>query len=203
MYSRAEELGLDSVLFSEHGRKSSVDWFSSFADEVRGLDAGRCTPLVGLETKVADFEGSLDTTESIIGVCDLVMASVHRFPHELNPRGNPDNLSADEVIETEFRLARAAISNPLVDILGHPFGMCLRRFKVTPPDARFLDLIEVAAEHQVCFEINAHYHEDLWKLIRWCQELGAPISLGSNAHDTHSVGRVLDSLEADASRASN
>jgi putative hydrolase len=197
MYARAEELNLETVLFSEHGRKTSVDWFGAFAEEVRALDVGNCTPLVGLETKVADFDGSLDTTEAITRECDLVMASVHRFPNEIHPRGNPDNLSDEEVIETEFRLACAAASNPLVDILGHPFGMCIRRFKVIPPDSRFLALIEVAAKHQVAFEINPHYHDDLWQLIGWCQTLGAPISLGSNAHDTLTVGLVLDRLEAE------
>ncbi len=201
MYSRAVDLGLECVLFSEHGRESSVDWFPAFADEVRALERRSCTALVGLETKVVDFEGNLDTTQAIVRECDLVMASVHRFPAELNPRGNPDRLSPEEVIETEFRLARAALANPAVDILGHPFGMCLRRFEVTPPDSSFMALIEVAAEYQVAFEINPHYHQDLWKLIKWCQAAGAPISLGSNAHHVDAVGRVLDRLRAEVSDA--
>ena len=194
MHRRAEELELKCVLFSEHGRRSSGDWFPSFADEVRQLKGDFCRALVGLETKVTNFDGELDTTDAIVGECDLVMASVHRFPKEVNPHGNPDNLSADEVIETEFRLARAALSNPKVDILGHPFGMCLQRFGVAAPDDLFLELIEEAARFQVAFEINPQYHKDLWKLIGWCVELGAPISLGSNAHDLDSVGRVLESL---------
>ena len=198
MHARAEEIGLETVLFSEHARKSSGDWFSSFANEVRALPGDQCRALVGVETKVSDFDGTLDTTPSILAECDLVMASVHRFPNETYPQGNPDDLSPEDVIDTEFRLACAAASNPDVDILGHPFGMSLRRFAVTPPDSRFLELIEVAARYQVAFEINPQYHTDLWKLIGWCRTLGAPISLGSNAHSVDTLGRVHVSLEGGA-----
>ena len=71
MYSRAVDLGLECVLFSEHGRESSVDWFPAFADEVRALERRSCTALVGLETKVVDFEGNLDTTQAIVRECDF------------------------------------------------------------------------------------------------------------------------------------
>ena len=38
--------------------------------------------LVGTEVKIKDFDGNLDINKSIRKKCDLVMASVHRFPGE-------------------------------------------------------------------------------------------------------------------------
>jgi len=82
MYDQALREGLAMVLFSEHARKNSGDWFERFVGEVRALPQGTCRVLVGVETKVADYDGSLDCHDQILKSCDLVMASVHRFPGE-------------------------------------------------------------------------------------------------------------------------
>jgi len=37
VYSAAVNNNLSTILFSEHSRKSSTDWFQKFADEVRAL----------------------------------------------------------------------------------------------------------------------------------------------------------------------
>jgi len=195
MHSAAVERGLRCVLFSEHARKTSGDWFGRFADEIRALPSESCRALVGVETKVEDFSGALDTTEAIVSKCDLVMASVHRFPGEKGVVRGFADVDPDEAVETEFKLAMAVLDNPWVDILGHPFGMSYRRFSRRPDEARFRKLIEKAALKGVAVEINGHYHPDPWTLIGWCREAGARVSLGSNAHETASVGQVIRILE--------
>jgi histidinol phosphatase-like PHP family hydrolase len=84
-----------------------------------------------------------------------------------------------------------------VDILGHPFGMCYRRFKLTPPEDKFHALIEKAAKTGVALEINPQYQPDPWRLIEWCRQGGARISLGSNAHSTTTVGRITRVLRGE------
>ena len=60
MYERASKLGLKSILFSEHARKSSEDWFYKFANEIRLLPKSPCQALVGVEAKVVDFDGNIE-----------------------------------------------------------------------------------------------------------------------------------------------
>ncbi|MCG3175899.1 MAG: DNA polymerase/3'-5' exonuclease PolX [Candidatus Omnitrophica bacterium] len=195
MYASALKCGLTHVLFSEHARKTSGDWFGRFADEVRSLPRGSCRALVGVETKIEDLEGTLDCTPEILGLCDLVMASVHRFPGERGVVRGFDEVTRQEAPETEFRLALSILKNPNVDILAHPFGMCYRRFGAPPSDELMRELIRAVARTPVAFEINCHYHPDPWKLARWCVEEGARISLGSNAHNVSEVGRIVRALE--------
>jgi len=191
MHSRAIECGLEWVLFSEHARRTSGEWFDEFAQEVRALPTDSCRALVGVECKVDDFDGTLDAREGILSTCDLVMASVHRFPGEVTfLKGDAAGYSKKEAIDLEFRLAMAALANPLVDILGHPLGMCCRRFGHEAPEDAMRALIAEAANTGVAFEINCHYHADPWQLIDWCHSAGAPIALGSNAHSVSEVGRI-------------
>lgn len=195
MHSRAVEVGLEVVLFSEHARRSSGEWFEEFASEVRALPSESCLALVGVESKIDDFDGTLDAREGILELCDLVMASVHRFPGEVVFEvGDAAGYSKQQAIDLEFRLARAALNNPRVDILGHPFGMCYRRFGFAPPEDKMRELIEEAAGTGVAVEVNCHYHPDPWRLIDWCEAAGAPISLGSNAHSLETVGRIRRTL---------
>jgi putative hydrolase len=191
MYQEAVRCGLKTILFSEHARKSS-DWFGKFAKEIRALPQLGCVAHVGVEVKALDFEGNIDCSDQIVEECDLVMGSVHRFPGEEGiVKGARSELAPKEIVDTEFRLASAMLDNPTVDILGHAFGMCYRRFGIAPPRERFIALIEKAARTRVAFEVNAHYHPDPWFLIRACRDAGATISLGSNAHVRGEVGRIL------------
>lgn len=195
MHEQAVASNLEYVLFSEHARKTSEEWFERFAREIRSLPSQGCQALVGVETKVEDFEGNIDCTDKILAHCDLVMASVHRFPDKKGAVRDFNDVSAEEAVETEFHLAEAVLDNEKVDILGHPFGMSYRRFGCVPSEEKIIALIRKAAKKRKAFEINCYYHPDPWKLIRWCQQYGAYFSLGSNAHEIGDVGRVIKVLE--------
>lgn len=90
MHRAAIAAGLRTVLFSEHARASSGDWFGKFAAEVRALPAERCKALVGAEVKVLNAQGELDIADTVRRECSLVMASVHRFPGETDIRKGRD-----------------------------------------------------------------------------------------------------------------
>jgi putative hydrolase len=195
MYESAVSYGLERILFSEHARKTSEEWFHRFASEIRALPKGGCEAFVGVETKVVDLDGNLDCTPNIISDCDYVVASVHRFPGERGKVTGIGNISQKEALDLEFRLACLILENKDVDILGHPFGMCYRRFHVRPDEDRIRFLIEKAAKVKVAFEINSYYHPNPWELINWCKEEGAIFSLGSNAHNSNDVGRITRVLE--------
>ncbi|MCH7780009.1 MAG: hypothetical protein IH848_04120, partial [Acidobacteria bacterium] len=42
------------------------------------------------------------------------------------------------------------------------------------------------------------YHPEPWRLVAWCREAGAVVSLGSNAHRTAEVGDIVRALEGRA-----
>ncbi len=197
MYQQSVAVGLQAILYSEHGRKTSEDWFFTYVDEVRNLPSGPCVPFVGLESKIEDFGGSLDATEDMVSACDLVMGSVHRFPGEEGQIRGFGEIDPSEAVETEFHLSMAALENPALDILGHPFGMSYRRFGVEPDEEKVLTVIEQAAKNNKAIEINSRYHPAPWLWIRWCLEAGAMISLGSNAHELASVGQIIRILKGE------
>lgn len=198
MYESALANNLSTVLYSEHCRKTSVDWFPRFAEEVRELPTSPCTAYVGAECKIESIDGSIDIGPAISDLCDFVMASVHRFVDDNGASIPFDVTPPDQAMELEFRLSWAALANPLVDILGHVFGMSYRRFKAQPSDDQIRALISRAAEFGVAVEINSHYHPDRRKMLTWCQELGAPVTFGSNAHTLDAVGAILRGLSHDS-----
>ena len=195
VYRTAIECGLETVLYSEHSRKTSTDWFPSFAAEVQALPSSPCKAYVGTEVKVESFAGDIDTVPAISDLCDFVMASVHRFI-DVNGRTREfSETDPSEAVELEFNLTWAVLANPQVDILGHMFGMCYRRFMVTPPDEKICALISRAAEFGVAVEINSHYHPNARKMIQWCRDFNALITFGSNAHTLESVGAIMRLLD--------
>ena len=201
VYAAAVEHKLTTVLYSEHSRKTSTDWFAAFAAEVRALPSTPCKAYVGTEVKVETLAGDIDTVPAITDLCDFVMASVHRFV-DAQGRSIPfDDVNPDDAVDLEFQFAWAALANPLVDILGHMFGMSYRRFKVIPPDDKIQALIARAAEFGVAVEINSHYHPDPYRMIQWCRDYGARITFGSNSHTLDSVGQIMRLLDSKAENA--
>lgn len=194
MYDAAVAAGLREICFSEHARKTSTDWFGQFAGEIRALPTAPVKAWVGVEAKVDDFSGALDSAPGIVDLCDVVMASVHRFPGETGTITGTRPMPAREASEIEARLSLAVLDNPVVDVLGHPFGMTIRRFGGAPTDDQVDAVIEKCARTGVAFEINSRYHTDPWGLLSRCREAGAPVSLGSNAHAVSEVGQIQGAL---------
>ena len=60
VYRTACEMKLDTILFSEHSRKTSTDWFSDFAAEVRALPKKPCPWMtVAVESTAATWPFNL------------------------------------------------------------------------------------------------------------------------------------------------
>jgi len=192
MYKSACSKGLDVVLYSEHARYKSVDWFKNFAQEVRSIKKKKCLPLVGVESKILNYKGEIDIHPKIARECDLIMGSVHRFPGEdgINLKRHISKYKKKEAIEIEFELSIAALKYSSIDILGHPFGMSYSRFKTQPPWKLIIELIKTAKKYKKAFEINSKYHKQAKKMISKCLEYETLISLGSNAHSVKEVGKI-------------
>jgi len=129
--------------------------------------AGRIRILKGTECDILR-DGSLDFTDDVLATLDFVVASIHSL----------FNLSPEEQTQRMLR----AISNRYVDIIGHPTGRILlgREGYALDLDA----VIDAAAEHGVCIEINAHPSRlDLdWRYLHRARDKGIKIPIDPDAH---------------------
>lgn len=194
MYEAACQLNLECILFSEHARKSSISWFGSFASEVRALPKKPCRALVGVETRIIDFNGNIEIDNDIISLCDLVIGSIHRFPGKEGVPLQFKEVSQNEALEIEFNLAEKLLDNPSIEILGHPMGMCYSRYGIAIPDSKMFQLIEKAKIKGIAFEVNSKYSADPLKYVQMCRDVGTLISLGSDAHSKEEVGNIINVL---------
>lgn len=201
VYSAAVASGLNTILYSEHSRKTSTDWFKSFADEVRALPFSPCRAYVGTEVKIESRSGDIDTTAAISDHCDFMMASVHRFIDSKDRTIQFADTDPEQAVDLEYALTWAVLPNPKVDILGHMFGMSYRRFAKVPPDSMIRNLIARAAEYGVAVEVNSYYHPNALQMVRWCQEFDARIAFGSNAHALQEVGAIMRQLDSESADA--
>ena len=190
VYNKSNQIGLKFILYSEHSRKSSGKWFKNFHNQVRNLNIKNCIPMVGTEVKILNFKGDLDIAKKNFKLCDLVMASVHRFPGEkaIKKKKKFNIKNKKNAIETELQLLLAACKNKKTDILGHPFGMSIKRFGIPPKLSYFEKVIKSAKKNHKIFEINLHYHKKIFKkLIKLCLKYNCLMSFGSNAHSINEI----------------
>lgn len=123
--------------------------------------------LTGTEVDILE-DGSLDYTDDILTRLDVVIASVH------------SHFRQDE--NTMTRRIIKAISNPHVDILGHPSGRLLGRREPYAVDLEAV--LEAAARTQTVLEINASPERldltDYW--VKRAREMGIVLAANSDAH---------------------
>src|SRR5712692_4675152 len=129
--------------------------------------AGRIRILKGTECDILR-DGSLDYADDVLATLDFVVASIHSL----------FNLSEEEQTRRMLR----AISNPYVDIIGHPTGRIL-----LSREGYSLDIdavIDAAAAHGVCIEVNASpLRLDLdWRYLHRARDKGIKIPIDQDAH---------------------
>jgi len=136
-------------------------------DQLNKEYAGRLYILKGTECDILR-DGSLDFSDDVLATLDFVVASIHSL----------FNLPPEEQTQRMLR----AISNRYVDIVGHPTGRILlgREGYVLDIEA----VIDAAAEHGTCIEINAHPSRlDLdWRYLHRARDKGIKIPIDPDAH---------------------
>jgi DNA polymerase (family 10) len=113
-------------------------------------------------------DGSMDFPDDILAKLDVVVASVHT------------GFSMSEADATA-RIIRA-VSNPHVDILGHPTGRLLLRRQGYPLDHGAV--LDACAKYNVAIELNANpWRLDIdWTWIPEAVERGVRVSINPDAH---------------------
>jgi DNA polymerase (family 10) len=175
MAEHCRSIGLEYFGICDHSRSAfyanglSVDRVLEQHREIDALNQ-EFAPfriLKGIESDILP-DGSLDYPDDILGLFDIVVASVH------------SGLKMDKTKATE-RLLKA-ISNPYTTVLGHPTGRLLLAREGYPVDMEAV--IDACVAHNVVIELNANpYRLDLdWRWIRKAVLKGAQISINPDAH---------------------
>src|SRR5688572_11180256 len=149
--------GLDEHRAVMHARR-----VREIGDRLEGI-----TLLAGIECDIR-ADGSMDLADDCLAELDVVVASVHSA------------FNQDEAQMTD-RMLRA-ISNPFVDIIGHPTGRILLRRDPYKLDVN--RLIAAAAEAGVALEINCQAHRlDMSDSnAKAARDRGATIVISTDSH---------------------
>jgi DNA polymerase (family 10) len=145
---------------------------------IRELDKqmeGRVRVFAGVELDILP-DGRLDLDDEVLAQMDMVIASVHsRFDQSRE--------------EMTVRVLKA-LENPYVRVLGHPTGRLLLRREPFALDMGAV--LRRAAELGVAVEHNAAPERlDLCdRDLRLAKELGCPIIIGSDSHDSGNLGKM-------------
>jgi DNA polymerase (family 10) len=181
MARAAKAAGLQYVAITDHSQALAM---ANGLDERRAVEhAGHVrslnqrlegiTLLAGIECDIR-ADGTMDLADDCLAQLDIVIASVHSA------------FNLDEARMTE-RILRA-ISNPYVDILGHPTGRLI--LKREGYQMRFEQIVAAAAAAGVALEINSQVDRlDLDdSRARLAKERGVKIVIDSDAHSPAALG---------------
>ena len=165
---RAAEIGLKTLAFTEHVRRSS-SWVPQYIQEIQSLrESSKINVIIGFEAKILP-DGSIDCLEEYSRT-HLTIASFH-------------NAYSDK--KKWMNALIKAIENPHVNIIGH-----LAPEPSFELDGREIDFIASrTALHEKIVEINAKYHRPPKDWILAFRNKGVRFHLGSDAHSVSEIGR--------------
>ena len=183
MAMAAKEAGLAYIAITDHSQSlamaNGLDERRALAHaaRIRAVDAEGLgiRLLAGIECDIKP-DGSLDLADDCLAALDIVVASVH-------------SAFTQERREMTDRVIRA-ITNPHVDILGHPTGRMLLKREAYPIDVEAV--IDAAAPLGIAIEINSQpYRLDLHDVhARLARDRGVPIVISSDAHARHAFAML-------------
>jgi histidinol phosphatase-like PHP family hydrolase len=165
---RAAEVGLKTLAFTEHVRRSS-SWVPQYIKEIKNLrESSMTNVIIGFEAKILS-DGSIDCLEEY-SEAYFIIASFHSVYSDKKKW-------MDALIKT--------IENPHVNVIGH----------LAPEPTFHLDDGEInfiasrIVLHEKIVEINAKYHRPPRDWILSFREKGVRFHLGSDAHSVSEIGR--------------
>ena len=176
LVAAAEAFGHEYLCISDHATGPGMvggvgvedDELLEQLEEIERIDAAvEIDVFAGVEANV-DAEGEISVRDDVLEALDLVVAS----PHSALDQGYDE--ATDRLV--------AAVSNPHVDVLGHPTGRLLNRRQGLEFSIR--DVAAAAAASGTALEVNANPHRlDLnGGMVRASIEEGATIAINTDAH---------------------
>jgi putative hydrolase len=195
--ARARELNLNAIAFTEHTDDTS-DWFPDYVAAKASI-ARSAAPIevyFGCEVKACNHDGAINVSDDRAAMADFVVGVLHSYPNGQGGYHSNKKLPPAEAQELDHRLAMALVTNPIVDVYGHPGGVYSTYFG--PYNRELLrEQITVAAENGKVIELNsnARYKHVFDLILETCLDLDCLVSIGSDAHDFRQLGHVIEHLD--------
>jgi len=168
----ARQMGYEYIAVCDHSRSAAYAGGLSperLRRQIREIDKVNRTLrgvrlLKGVEVDIL-ADGRLDLPDSVLGLLDFVVASVHS--------GFRKNVTARMI---------KAMSNPLVRVIGHPTGRLISGREGY--EVNLEKVMEAAREKGTALELNAYFDRlDLHELhLKQAKDKGLRISLGTDTH---------------------
>lgn len=105
--------------------------------------------LTGVEANILDNDGTLDVSDKVLEQLDVVVASFHYSYWKRVTGAKPS-------LQDYIRAAEKVVSNPNVDVLGHPFRDAERN-GLSGDLLLWMPLLEKMAASGVAYELNLSY----------------------------------------------
>lgn len=175
MVQKALERGYKYIAITDHSKSLGVargldeERVLKQLEEIRAIQDryGSIKIFAGIEVDILQ-DGSLDLSDEVLSKLDIVIASVH----------SSFNMSREEMTH---RICKA-LSNPYVDVLGHPTGRLLEERDSYQVD--IMAVIQKAKEEEVALEINAYPQRlDLNDVnAKIAKDMGVRVAINTDAH---------------------
>ncbi len=180
----AARRGLCAVAITDHGRRMpgapGTWYFENLKTLPRTLDG--VLLLKGIEANVVDFDGSLDTDQTLLAQLEWVIASVHSVAMEGESKGK-------DCTGLWLQVAQ----NPLVRVIGHsgsadyPYDVD----RVVKEFARQGKLVEI---NEGTFRVRRSSLPNCGRIVEACKRHGVPVIVNSDAHFHTQVGDFTEAL---------
>lgn len=194
---RARDLDLEAIAFTEHTDDNSM-WYDDYlALRPRIQDIAAPTKVYfGAEVKLADPSGALSLGQDRIRQLDFIVGVLHRYPDGDGGYVSLESLSPAEAQELDYTLSKALLTNPLVDVWGHPGGVYAKYFGAYR-ESWLRELVALAVKEGKVVEINtnARYRSVFKVVLEECLARDCLVSLGSDAHHVAELGEAPRFLE--------
>lgn len=197
IFEKAVEQKLEVIVFTEHTeswRSDTVDWFTSYIEEIRKYSEGyqnKTKAFIGVEANAVSFAGEIELTAQMKENAEFILGAVHRYPG-LEGRKMHD-LSKTEAIDLEYRALMGLAATKEIDAIAHIGATCTKY--CTPfPMGLTREIIKAATKNNIAIEINPVYHKPLINFLEMCAEENAMLTMGSNAHGLNDIGLIVKEL---------
>ena len=163
---RAEEIGLQTLAFTEHVRRSS-DWIPKYLKEL-GEIKSRIKIIHGFEAKILR-DGSIDCPPEYRDGY-FIIASFH-------------TTYGDKQIW--MNALKTAIKDPSVDVIGH----IAPEPTFTLDDEEISELADMIIDNHKIVELNTKYHRPPASWLTTFKQKGVKFHFGSDAHSLPEIGK--------------
>ncbi|MDQ1280456.1 MAG: putative hydrolase [Thermoproteota archaeon] len=190
MIQAAKSKGLELIALTDHGPKTNGGPTDSYFFILTQLPRRLfdLDVLVGCEANIIDCEGNIDLPERHLKMLDIILAGLHR-------EAGWTQMSKEKNTEAII----AAMKNPYVNIISHPYGGAneVDMDRLVKASQEYCVPLEVNCLHLGYYERRGADVKDVRNMISLVRENHWKLVISSDAHIASMIGddSVIDRLD--------